>query len=305
MFYGQSTSTKYDQHFRRFASREYNGVLYMTPDDFLHSIFLDKSPGIHLHMSFDRLDKRIQNQVQDLKYCLIYLMTIAVVRLMKVNFLWYDSNKFIVLCLSCIKFRLAFQVWGKLQVVSFVLSQKCPEDSFSKQSTLMKFFFGDDGKKMLQKQQFYRFIENVQNEILEVEFALNSPSGAVISPTEFAQVLLHNTNIPELHYDVFLSRLKRLPSNMEVVSTRLLNFIYDLAEFKRAIRACTNVDMPDHILQTLFCMFDADGDGKISPKEFMVLFQNRRARGIHKNIDHKQKLWKDFKKCVTRALREQ
>uniref|UniRef100_A0A5K3ELI1 EF-hand domain-containing protein n=1 Tax=Mesocestoides corti TaxID=53468 RepID=A0A5K3ELI1_MESCO len=115
----------------------------------------------------------------------------------------------------------------------------CPEDSFSKQSTLMKFFFGDDGKKMLQKQQFYRFIENVQNEILEVEFALNSPSGAVISPTEFAQVLLHNTNIPELHYDVFLSRLKRLPSNMEITLDdfkSFYKFINHLDDFQMAMK---------------------------------------------------------------------
>lgn len=29
-------------------------------------------------------------------------------------------------------------------------------------------------------------------------------------------------------------------------------------------------------------MFDADGDGHMSTKEFMVLFRHRRPRGIHK-----------------------
>lgn len=61
-----------------------------------------------------------------------------------------------------------------------------------------------------------RFIENLQNEILEVEFTLHSPNGKTISSIEFARVLLQNTDLPEQCYDEFLSRLNRLSVNAEV-----------------------------------------------------------------------------------------
>ncbi|KAL5104514.1 Calcium uptake protein 3 mitochondrial [Taenia crassiceps] len=157
----------------------------------------------------------------------------------------------------------------------------------------MRVFFGKDGKRLLKREDFYRFIENFQNEILEVEFALSSPNGVTISPTEFARVLLHNTDLPESRYDEFLSRLSRLPADMEPIGL-----------FPSAIRVCANVEISEQALQTLFCMFDSDGDGHMSPQEFMVLLRNMRPRGIHKNADFRRGIWEDYKKCLSIAMRE-
>ncbi|KAM7538090.1 hypothetical protein Aperf_G00000078733 [Anoplocephala perfoliata] len=190
----------------------------------------------------------------------------------------------------------------------------------------MRAFFGKDGKRLLKKEEFYKFIENLQNEILEVEFVLHSSNGKAISPVEFARILLHNTDVPEHYYDEFLARLSGLSANIEITIEDFKKFyqfinhlddfqmamkMYMLAnkpislfEFKRAIQVCANLDIGEHVLQTLFFMFDVDGDGRMSPQEFMVLFRNRRPRGIHKNLDSNQGFWRDYKKCLGRAIHD-
>ncbi|VDK25851.1 unnamed protein product [Taenia asiatica] len=201
-----------------------------------------------------------------------------------------------------------------------------PQGNLTDQSTIMRVFFGKDGRQLLKKEDFYKFIENLQNEILEVEFALSSSDGATISPTGFARVLLHNTNLSESRYDEFLSRLNRLPADMEITLEdfkrfyKFINHLDDfqmamkmymlanrpisLTEFKQAIRVCANVEIGEEALQTLFCMFDSDGDGHMSAQEFMVLLRNMRPRGIHKNADFRRGIWEDYKKCLSRAMRE-
>ncbi|VUZ51545.1 unnamed protein product [Hymenolepis diminuta] len=42
-------ASKFDRQFRRFASREYLGVLYMTSNDFLQSLFQEKNLGKSFH----------------------------------------------------------------------------------------------------------------------------------------------------------------------------------------------------------------------------------------------------------------
>lgn len=39
-------ASKFDRQFRRFASREYLGVLYMTSNDFLQSLFQEQNLGL-------------------------------------------------------------------------------------------------------------------------------------------------------------------------------------------------------------------------------------------------------------------
>lgn len=86
------------------------------------------------------------------------------------------------------------------------------------------------------------------------------------------------------HLDDFQMAMKMYMLANKPISLGMLGLISSMFvdEFKRAIQVCANLNIGEHVLQTLFCMFDADGDGHMSPKEFMVLFRNRRPRGIHK-----------------------
>ncbi|VDO14834.1 unnamed protein product [Rodentolepis nana] len=315
--------SKYDQQFRRFASCEYLGVLYMTPNDFLQSLFQDKAPVKIFHsltvadvqkalakpqltissQFFRRLGNKGLISFTD------YLFLLALINepssrfevifdLLDADYSGsIDSNEFSML------YNVTAGVPDEQELTSSELSLY-PRENLFEQSTLMQTLFGKDGKRLLKKEDFYKFIEIFQNEILEVEFILHSPNGKTISPFEFARILLQNTNLSEQRYDEFLSRLHKLSVNIEITIEdfkkfyKFINHLDDfqmamkmymlankpisLHEFKRAIHVCTNLDIGEHVLQTLFCMFDADGDGHMSSKEFMVLFRNRRPRGIHK-----------------------
>ncbi|KAL5968803.1 hypothetical protein TSMEX_003470 [Taenia solium] len=103
----------------------------------------------------------------------------------------------------------------------------------------------------LMRINFLRFIDCLQNEILEVEFVLSSPNGATVSPTGFARDMMK----------------------------------FCRAECKQAIGVCANVEIGEEALQTLFCMFDSDGDGHMRAQEFIVLPRIMRARRIHKARD--------------------
>ncbi|VDL19109.1 unnamed protein product [Hymenolepis diminuta] len=277
------------QFFRNLGN---NGLISFT--DYLFLLAVLNEPSSRFEIFFDVLDADYSGTIDLNEFSLLYKVTAGVL----------DEQEF---------------TSGELSLF--------PKVNLSEQSTLLQVFFGNDGKGLLKKEDFYRFIENLQNEILEVEFTLHSPNGKTISSTEFARVLLQNTDLPEQCYDEFLSRLNRLSVNAEITIEdfkkfyKFINHLCDfqmamkmymlankpisLHEFKRAIQVCTNLDIGEHVLQTLFCMFDADGDGHMSPKEFMVLFRNRRPRGIHKNIDNKHGIWRDYKKCLGRTIRDQ
>lgn len=62
----------------------------------------------------------------------------------------------------------------------------------------------------------FRFIANLQDEILEVEFSLNSTNGKTLSPLKFSEVILEHTKLHKVQYNEFLTRLNRLPADIEV-----------------------------------------------------------------------------------------
>ncbi|VDM32830.1 unnamed protein product, partial [Hydatigera taeniaeformis] len=307
-------TSKYDQHFRRFASREYSGVLYMTPNDFLQSLFQEKPPCTFYLKKI--LEKSVRCGSSDL---FRKLGNQGLISFTDYLFLLGLLNK------PSSRFEVAFNVLdadsnGEIDADEFSLVRVIVSNLYSNQ------LYGVSAGVPSQMQSSHdhlslfstvssshRFVENLQDEILEVEFTLSSSNGVTISPTNFARVLLHNTDLPESRYDEFLSRLSRLPTDTEITLEdfkgfyKFMNHLDDFrmamkmytlanrpisqAEFRQAIRVCANLEIGDQALQTLFCMFDSDGDGHISPEEFMVLFRNI---GI----------WEDYKKCVGRAIRE-
>ncbi|KAM3181851.1 hypothetical protein ACTXT7_013549 [Hymenolepis weldensis] len=304
----KNKESKFEQQFRRFASREYLGVLYMTSNDFLQSLFQEKSLGKNFH-SLTATDA--QNALVKPK---LTLSSQFFRSLGNSGLISFTDYLFLLAVLN--------EPSSRFEIFFDVLDADCSGTiDLNEFSLLYKVTAG-----VPDEQEFFSS-ELSLNEILEVEFTLHSPNGKTISSTEFARVLLQNTDLPEQCYDEFLSRLNRLSVNVEITIEdfkkfyKFINHLCDfqmamkmymlankpisLHEFKRAIQVCTNLDIGEHVLQTLFCMFDADGDGHMSPKEFMVLFRNRRPRGIHKNINSKHGIWRDYKKCLRRTVRDQ
>jgi len=59
----------------------------------------------------------------------------------------------------------------------------------------------------------------------------------------------------------------------------------DPSTLKHVARVCANVDLRDHVVDVLFTIFDEDGDGALSNKEFIAVMKNKLKRGLEKPKD--------------------
>lgn len=51
-------------------------------------------------------------------------------------------------------------------------------------------------------------------------------------------------------------------------------------EFSRAVKICTGRSLTPHLIDTVFAIFDEDGDGLLSYKEFIAIMKDRLHRGF-------------------------
>ncbi|XP_070300798.1 calcium uptake protein 3, mitochondrial isoform X5 [Salvelinus sp. IW2-2015] len=65
-------------------------------------------------------------------------------------------------------------------------------------TTLLVHFFGKKGKAELGFDDFYRFMDNLQTEVLEIEFLSYSKGLPIISEEDFAHILLRFTNVDDI-----------------------------------------------------------------------------------------------------------
>ncbi|KER19141.1 hypothetical protein T265_15643, partial [Opisthorchis viverrini] len=145
------------------------------------------------------------------------------------------------------------------------------------------------------------FVSNLQIELLRVEFDHFSASQQSLSPSELAQsVLRFARQKPELA----TKRLETVANSASLAGKTigfeayksLFNFLYVIEdfssalkmfaiakhsiskeEFQRAARAVTGSFLDPILVDTLFILFDSDGDGHLSYHEFI---ETIRARGI-------------------------
>lgn len=54
---------------------------------------------------------------------------------------------------------------------------------------------------------------------------------------------------------------------------------------KHVARTVANVDLSDHVINVVFVLFDENGDGKLSNKEFVSVMKQRAMRGLEKPKD--------------------
>ncbi|CAG13263.1 unnamed protein product, partial [Tetraodon nigroviridis] len=72
------------------------------------------------------------------------------------------------------------------------------DDSITIDTTLLVHFFGKKGKAELTFDDFYRFMDNLQTEVLEIEFLTYSKGMTTISEEDFAKILLRFTNVENI-----------------------------------------------------------------------------------------------------------
>ncbi|XP_034663838.1 calcium uptake protein 3, mitochondrial isoform X4 [Drosophila subobscura] len=170
-------------------------------------------------------------------------------------------------------------------------------------TTLQLHFFGKRGTGVINYDNFYRFMDNLQTEVLELEFHEFSKGNSIISELDFAKILLRYTYLATDEYDVFLERLlERVKDEKGITFHDFRDFchflnnlddftiamrMYTLAdraiskeEFSRAVKICTGYSLSQHLIDTVFAIFDADGDGLLSYKEFIAIMKDRLHRGF-------------------------
>ncbi|XP_021925342.1 calcium uptake protein 3, mitochondrial isoform X4 [Zootermopsis nevadensis] len=191
-------------------------------------------------------------------------------------------------------------------------------------TTLIVHFFGKKGKAELRFEGFRRFMENLQTEVLELEFHEFSKGHDTITEVDFAKILLRYTYLNTNEYDMYLDRLlDRIKEEKGItfeefrVFCQFLNNLEDFAiamrmytladhpiskdEFIRAVKICTGTNLSHHLVRTVFQIFDEDGDGQLSYREFIAIMKDRIHRGFKSYA--KNEGWDAFKSCVKQEMK--
>ncbi|CAH2054146.1 unnamed protein product, partial [Iphiclides podalirius] len=185
-------------------------------------------------------------------------------------------------------------------------------------------FFGKKGTNDLKFEGFRQFMENLQTEVLELEFHEFSKGHETISEVDFAKILLRYTYLDTDEYDMYLDRLLDRVHDERGISfdefktfCQFLNNLEDFTiamrmytladhpiskdEFHRAVKICTGIAQSQHLVSTVFAIFDADGDGLLSYKEFIAIMKDRLHRGFKSYA--KNEGWEAFKTCVKQEMK--
>ncbi|XP_058447713.1 calcium uptake protein 3, mitochondrial-like [Malaya genurostris] len=188
-------------------------------------------------------------------------------------------------------------------------------------TTIQIHFFGMDGSRTMSYEQFSCFMESLQKEILQIEFGRYSQRGDQITDEDFARILLRYTQLKPHEYGTYLRRIDNL-TNRRLVSfeeferfCRVLHNLADFAlamrifhsvngtiskdEFSRAVKLFSGSTLTDHLIDIVFAMFDADGDGHMSYNELLLVIKNRfRFRNDRKLVG-----WRAFQRCCRLEMR--
>uniref|UniRef100_A0A2K5PXY2 Mitochondrial calcium uptake 2 n=1 Tax=Cebus imitator TaxID=2715852 RepID=A0A2K5PXY2_CEBIM len=304
------------QRFMQFSSLEHEGEYYMTPRDFLFSVMFEQ---IERKTLVKKLTKK------DIEDTLSGIQTAGCGStffrdLGDKGLISYTEYLFLLTILTKPHsgFHVAFKMLDTdgnemIDKREFFKLQKI----ISKQDDLMTVKTNETG---------HQFMENLQTEIQEMEFLQFSKGLSFMRKEDFAEWLLFFTNTE--NKDIYWKNVREKLSAGESISldefksfchftTHLEDFAIAmqmfslahrpvrLAEFKRAVKVATGQELSNNILDTVFKIFDVDGDECLSHEEFLGVLKNRMHRGLwvpqHQSI---QEYWKCVKKESIKGVKE-
>ncbi|XP_034190747.2 calcium uptake protein 3, mitochondrial isoform X3 [Osmia lignaria lignaria] len=360
--------TMRERRFIKFASVEYDGQLYMTPQDFLDSVIeAEPRPRLKRRVLADKELEVMRNSIPSLRQGNPHMFR----NLRDKGIISYTEYLFLLSILIKPKsgFHIAFNMFdtdgnGRVDKTEFLVMEKVfshawrgrhgtetkekldllterqttPEEiqvqyidddqglqrRHAVDTSLMIHFFGKDGNNELKYEDFKRFMENLQQEVLELEFHEFSKGRDTISELDFAKILLRYTQLVTDECDKYLDRIIQNPDLQTGIGFeefrrfyQFLNNLDDFAiamrmytladhpiskdEFQRAVKICTGSILSDHIIDTVFALFDDDGDGQLSYQEFIAIMKDRLRRGFKSQQRHKR--FQAFTSCVKQEMK--
>ncbi|XP_017883472.1 calcium uptake protein 1 homolog, mitochondrial-like isoform X2 [Ceratina calcarata] len=177
-------------------------------------------------------------------------------------------------------------------------------------SALTTYFFGSNMKGKLTIEKFLEFQQQLQREILSLEFERRNPDeNGRISEVDFTELLLAYAGYPDKKKGKILKTVKKrfkenpkgidkdeylkffhFLNNINDVDTALTFYhiagaSIDQATLKHVAKTVAHVDLTDHVVQVVYTIFDENMDGQLSNKEFVAVMKNRVLRGLEKPKD--------------------
>jgi len=177
-------------------------------------------------------------------------------------------------------------------------------------SALSAYFFGPNRDQKLTIEKFVEFQHQLQREILTLEFCRKGlREDETLSEVDFADLLLcyagysakkkrmmikrvrkeYKDNSPGIHLKDYLDFFHFL-NNINDVDTALT--FYNIAgasiepsTLKHVAKTVAHVDLNDHVIETVFTIFDENQDGQLSKHEFIAVMKDRMKRGLEKPKD--------------------
>ncbi|TSR75234.1 Calcium uptake protein 2, mitochondrial [Bagarius yarrelli] len=269
--------------FNQFASVIHEQEPYMTPRDFLYSVMLE----------------HVERLISYTEY--LFLLTILTKPHtgfdIAFRMLDTDGNEQV----DKKEFEKLKKIIRQRKVAKEVSETTVSEDAGEPSTTLQAFFFGRKGQNKLQYKEFHRFMEDLQAEVQEMEFLRFSKGMDTMRREDFADWLLYYTN-EEDNTDYLENLRKRVPTGQSItfeefkafclftnnledfsISVKMItdaNRPIGMAQFKRAVKIATGQELSKNLLDTVFQIFDLDGDNCLSHEEFIAVMKDRMLRGL-------------------------
>merc|ERR1719330_870429 len=186
-----------------------------------------------------------------------------------------------------------------------------PQDLMNQtHSGLLTYLFGEDRKKSIKIEDFYKLQKVLMDELLFIEYGrYDRENKNAITATDFCKHILYNAPISQKKKEKMIRRVEKLYGKNEAkISFEMYrNFYYllfggsdleramffldtdshadgvDKQEFAGIAKWVSGTDLDPYILDVIFTLLDEDGDKNLSVKEFVpVMFQWRNSRGFQK-----------------------
>jgi Ca2+-binding EF-hand superfamily protein len=198
----------------------------------------------------------------------------------------------------------------------------------TKLSGMMALMFGDRGTKQITLNEFRGLIKSLRMNLLKCEFyQFDVDAKGTIGVQDFACTMLSYTSSGDLpdyirkaetlpqsnkrvSFDQFVmfDHITRETESIELAMTLFteIESMYPDAgglskkDFKRTIKAIVGYEMDDVVVDTIFWIFDANGDGHLDAEEFVDAVKGRRFRGLNQaKPPNLIKYFKSVYKCAS------
>ncbi|XP_016103173.1 calcium uptake protein 3, mitochondrial-like isoform X4 [Sinocyclocheilus grahami] len=338
--------SSHEHRFRLFSSVEYEGQLYMTPQNFIESVTMSE-PRIRKpwrSLTKQELEKILSDTPP------VWKGTSKLFRNLRERGIIAYTEYLFLLCILTkphAGFKIAFNMFDadgnqmvdkrEFLVLQEIFRKKNEkkgrkgdaeksaqlraDENMMIDTTLLVHFFGKKGKAELTFDDFYRFMDNLQTEMLEIEFLTYSKGMTTISEEDFARILLRYTNVEDIRsylenvrqcipdekgitFEEFRSFFQFL-NNLEdfAIAMQMYNFAcrsIGQDEFARAVYVATGLKLTRHLVNTIFKIFDVDHDDQLSYKEFIGIMKDRLHRGGrgYKAVER----FTSFRSCLKKEL---